>query len=450
MFSFLIVFMYPVFSQNNVGIGTPNPDPSSILELNDNTRGVLLPRLTTNERLAIAAPANGLLVFDVNFNCFYYYTSALGWTSLCQLSGITGATGATGATGSIGLAGITGPTGNTGNTGTAGINGITGPTGPTGVAGTNGINGINGANGFNGATGAAGPTGPTGADGVAGVTGAVGITGPTGSTGASGDTGATGPSGADGVTGATGATGDTGPGTICAAASANYVTKFLSSTSLCNSIIYDNGTNIGISTTNPFQMLHLSGAAAGLQTIRIEDLASGSGAPGDLGALTSGTNEKVVYVDVNGDMHARPIYGDNVQSVAGTTDATLATQNTWVNVPQMSITFTPKHSKVFISYSMSGYLDVSTYPMVDVSTRLQVNGVTQAGCISPGEDYDSFTGISSGWNEQLDFYPITVTPGSSTTVIVQWEYQTISTTTTIYNYCASQKNYCHRNLTIWD
>jgi len=69
-------------AQNNVGIGTPNPDASSILELNSNTKGFLAPRMTTAERNAIAAPANGLLVYDTTLGCYYYYNA--GWVSLCQ------------------------------------------------------------------------------------------------------------------------------------------------------------------------------------------------------------------------------------------------------------------------------------------------------------------------------------------------------------------------------
>ncbi len=75
-----------VHSQNNVGIGTPTPDASSILELNSNTKGFLAPRMTTIERLAIAAPAIGLWVYDTNLGCYFYYNGV--WTSLCQSSAV--------------------------------------------------------------------------------------------------------------------------------------------------------------------------------------------------------------------------------------------------------------------------------------------------------------------------------------------------------------------------
>src|SRR6185369_11296863 len=90
-----------------VGIGTTTPDASSVLELSSNNRGVLVPRLTTSQRTGISSPANGLLVYDTNLNCFYYY-NASGWTSLCSVAGPTGPTGPVGPTG---LTGPTGPTG---------------------------------------------------------------------------------------------------------------------------------------------------------------------------------------------------------------------------------------------------------------------------------------------------------------------------------------------------
>ncbi|HLP19799.1 MAG TPA: hypothetical protein VK174_05835, partial [Chitinophagales bacterium] len=178
-YTFTLVFTFSLllngFAQNNVGIGTPNPDASAILELNNTSKGFLVPRMTTAERTAIAAPANGLLVFDVTANCFYYFTTATNWQSLCQASGVTGPTGNTGA------AGLTGPTGDTGATGANGLTGPTGDTGPAGPTGAAGTPGATGPTGDTGAQGLAGPTGPAGPTGV-GVTGPTGDTGPAGAT----------------------------------------------------------------------------------------------------------------------------------------------------------------------------------------------------------------------------------------------------------------------------
>lgn len=56
-----------------IGINTTKPDPSSVLDVVSNTKGVLLPRLNTQEKLAVPNPADGLLVYDTTQNRFYVY-----------------------------------------------------------------------------------------------------------------------------------------------------------------------------------------------------------------------------------------------------------------------------------------------------------------------------------------------------------------------------------------
>ncbi len=71
-------------SAGNLGIGTPNPDISSLVEMASTTTGLLIPRMTTAQRTAIAAPANGLMVFDLTINCVFFYNATLvAWQSLC-------------------------------------------------------------------------------------------------------------------------------------------------------------------------------------------------------------------------------------------------------------------------------------------------------------------------------------------------------------------------------
>ena len=188
------------YAQQNVGIGTLTPDASAILDLKANDKGLLPPRLTTAQRIAITNAATGLFVYDTDINCYFYYNGS-SWLSLCQLSGPTGPqgnTGATGNTGTQGIQGATGPTGANGSTGTQGIQGVTGPTGVTGSTGTQGIQGVTGPTGATGNTGTQGITGPTGATGntgTQGIQGIQGITGPTGATGSTGTQGVTGPVG---------------------------------------------------------------------------------------------------------------------------------------------------------------------------------------------------------------------------------------------------------------
>jgi uncharacterized protein (TIGR02145 family) len=45
-------------------------DPSAMLDVSSNSKGMLIPRLTTAQRNAIAAPAEGLLIFNSTTKCF--------------------------------------------------------------------------------------------------------------------------------------------------------------------------------------------------------------------------------------------------------------------------------------------------------------------------------------------------------------------------------------------
>jgi microcystin-dependent protein len=68
-----------------IGIDEPNPDQNSVLDIKSETKGILLPRLTTGKResLGSAGPGNSMLVFDLNENQFFYYSTPFGtWFSL--------------------------------------------------------------------------------------------------------------------------------------------------------------------------------------------------------------------------------------------------------------------------------------------------------------------------------------------------------------------------------
>lgn len=206
-------------------------------------------------------------------------TGANGATGLAGATGPTGAVGATGNNGNNGDTGPTGPTGATGDIGPTGLQGPAGgPTGPTGATGATGDTGATGANG--GATGPTGDTGPMGATGPSGVNG---TTGPTGDMGVTGDTG---PTGAMGATGPTGATGATGPGSV--SGTINYISKFTpNGTSLGNSLVYDNGSFVGIGTTGPTARLNVVGAVPDANPINVSV------------STTGGTNASLAYFGIS-------------------------------------------------------------------------------------------------------------------------------------------------------
>ena len=79
IFCFL-TFACELFSQN-VAIGNTTPNATAILDISSTNKGLLLPRMTTAQRLAIAAPAPGLLVYDNTTSSFWCRTST-SWAEL--------------------------------------------------------------------------------------------------------------------------------------------------------------------------------------------------------------------------------------------------------------------------------------------------------------------------------------------------------------------------------
>jgi hypothetical protein len=75
-------FVSELFSQSgSVGIGTTTPNPSAALDIQSTTKGVLVPRLSSVQRNAIASPAAGLLVYDVTTESFWFKSSG-NWIEL--------------------------------------------------------------------------------------------------------------------------------------------------------------------------------------------------------------------------------------------------------------------------------------------------------------------------------------------------------------------------------
>jgi hypothetical protein len=60
-------------ASNQIGIGTLNPHPKAILDIQSTEQGVLFPTLTTVQRNAISNPPNGLHIFNADEKCLNYY-----------------------------------------------------------------------------------------------------------------------------------------------------------------------------------------------------------------------------------------------------------------------------------------------------------------------------------------------------------------------------------------
>lgn len=61
------------FAQVKIGANPSTVDPSAILEMESSTQGMLVPRMTSVNRDAIATPANGLLIWNNSNNTFEVY-----------------------------------------------------------------------------------------------------------------------------------------------------------------------------------------------------------------------------------------------------------------------------------------------------------------------------------------------------------------------------------------
>ncbi|MFB3390022.1 hypothetical protein [Flavobacterium sp. LAR06] len=83
---FIALSFNTAYSQ--VGIGTTTPHASAILDISSTNKGLLIPRLTTAQRNAIASPAAGLLVYNTTTHCEEFYAGA-GWISMCERIEIT-------------------------------------------------------------------------------------------------------------------------------------------------------------------------------------------------------------------------------------------------------------------------------------------------------------------------------------------------------------------------
>ncbi len=62
-----------------------DPDPSAILDVQSDNKGLLIPRLTTEQRNGIASPAAGLYIYNLDDSCFNYFTGET-WILDCGMS----------------------------------------------------------------------------------------------------------------------------------------------------------------------------------------------------------------------------------------------------------------------------------------------------------------------------------------------------------------------------
>lgn len=82
MKKFFIVIIFTcavIYCKSQIGLGVTTPHPNAYFQINSTTKGVLLPRMTALQRIAIAptATANGLIVFDTDSIAYMFWTGTL-------------------------------------------------------------------------------------------------------------------------------------------------------------------------------------------------------------------------------------------------------------------------------------------------------------------------------------------------------------------------------------
>ncbi len=83
LFLVIVVLLTPVQMVAQVGINTDgsNPDSSAMLDVKSTVRGLLIPRMNSQQMYLIPSPATGLMVYNTENNSIYYFNGA-SWVSL--------------------------------------------------------------------------------------------------------------------------------------------------------------------------------------------------------------------------------------------------------------------------------------------------------------------------------------------------------------------------------
>ena len=90
-----IVGISTSYAQDNIGIGTTNPDNSAVLDISSSDKGLLIPRMSLEQRNAINNPADGLMIYQTGDKSgFYFYESKINdWKQISEAKSVAGTDG---------------------------------------------------------------------------------------------------------------------------------------------------------------------------------------------------------------------------------------------------------------------------------------------------------------------------------------------------------------------
>jgi hypothetical protein len=77
--AFFLSLTIQISYSQNIGIGTNTPHASAALEIQDSSKGILIPRMTMSQRTAIQSPAEGLMVYQTDSTYGFWYWGRGQW-----------------------------------------------------------------------------------------------------------------------------------------------------------------------------------------------------------------------------------------------------------------------------------------------------------------------------------------------------------------------------------
>lgn len=77
-----MIACYSLMAQVGINTDGSSPDGSAMLDLKSTDKGLLIPRMTSTQRIGISSPANGLLVYQTDVPAGFYYKDGTVWTYL--------------------------------------------------------------------------------------------------------------------------------------------------------------------------------------------------------------------------------------------------------------------------------------------------------------------------------------------------------------------------------
>lgn len=78
----ILLALLSFITQAQIGIGTITPDKSAAVDIADSTKGLLIPRMTAAQRLAILNPAKGLMVYQTDNAEGFWFFGNQQWKSM--------------------------------------------------------------------------------------------------------------------------------------------------------------------------------------------------------------------------------------------------------------------------------------------------------------------------------------------------------------------------------